>query len=292
MSYYFYKNVNISDLFASGSTSIGSSYENFPTFLTTTNLAAKIDTVIPYQISGTSITSGYSISGNSTTYNSNSSVSLPTWCNAIKTIITTPSGSSGANGNNGNSQNLNLAIGINANKSSPVPGFPPLGIPPIPGIPTGFNITYSNYQANGGSGGTGGSGGAGLSVQLQSPSPYIFNTGTSFSTNISSNEIQLNSTNENLFTVNSGSPGNSGNNGNDGVINSTGVTIGIPGFPIPGLPVEIFTSINPVPGNNGNNGNAGSSGTYTTNLSNNNYTITSNSITTTTNNCQVYFFTT
>jgi hypothetical protein len=281
MSNYYYKGTSLSDLFLSGSTSVSSYYGNFPQFTTTTNLAAKIDTVIPYQISGSSITTGYTISGNSTTYNSSSTVPLPTWCNAIKTIITTPSGNSGTSGNNGTTNNQTFPVDFKFNYIN-VAGVQ---------IPTGFSFNTVNYTATGGTGGAGGSAGTGLSVQLQSPTPYIFNTGTNFSTSISSNQIQLSSSNENLFTVNSGTSGTSGTPGTSGNINYNSATIPkIPLIPIPGLPFTVYYNITANPGSNGTSGTPGTPGTYTNGLSNNNYTIAGTPITTTTNNCQVYFF--
>jgi hypothetical protein len=293
--YYYYKNVDISDLFASGSINIDSSYNNFPVFLTTTNLAAKIDTTIPYEISGSSITDIYSISGNSETLNATGNFTLPTWCNAIKTIITTPSGNSGTPGNNGTTNNQTFPIDFQFNKSAPIPGNPTLGIPPTPGIPIGFSFNTVNKTAPGGNGGTGGSAGTGLSVQLQSPTPYIFNTGTNFSTSISSNQIQLSSSNGNLFTVNSGTSGTPGTNGGNGNFSYNSVTIPNPNIlgvtiPISGLPFTVYYNITANPGSDGTPGTPGTSGTYTNGLSNNNYTIAGAPITTTTNNCQVYFF--
>jgi len=297
MSYY-YKNVNISDLFATGSSSIDTSYENFPTFSTTTNLAAKIDTVIPYQISGSSITDIYSISGNSETLNTTGNFTLPSWCDAVKTIIETspgaqgPTGPKGDTGPEGATNNLKVPIGFKFLTYS--------------GFPYAITITMGNYTAYGGPGGPGGNGGAGgpggpgINVELQTP--YVFNS-DSFSSTLTTNSTTLtDNINGTLITANSGQDGptgpsggkgGSGNNGNINYANKTK----IPGSLIfqPGIPIYIYGDVSETNGNTGPSGSdaspsniTGPSGSYTSNL--NNYTIQSNNSSSANNSCQLYYF--
>lgn len=379
---YYYKNINLSDLFEPGTISINDNYKNFPNFSETNNLAAKIDTNLPYKISGQPISSLYSISATSQTLDGPGTFSLPVWCNSIKTIIQVPTANNGSSGNDGNSLTKTFKTGYNVNYipgnapvtnpgvpgnytpgipgnyngTSPInnpaipgnitPGIPGYyngtqpyttifgttipgipgnyneGTPPIdngtpasttPGIPGNYNqptspiyngipesttpgtapqaIGYTEvnqtYTANGGKGGAGGKGGTGLSVQICSPTPYIFNTPTTFSYSVNNLVSQFNSSNKgSLISVNLAQSGNSGTPGNDGNIDPGPAT----SFRTDdnGSIVEYYANVRVINGNDGTPGNDGSSATVTLSPELSNLTI--NQTTANNSRCQIYYF--
>jgi hypothetical protein len=350
---YFYKNVNISNLFdqTNTNTNINTYFTQFPSFTTTTNLAGVIDAELPYNIQNVSISSKYSILGVSQQLNNTGNFNMPSWCNSIKTIMQKSSGAKGSSGNNGTTNKINLAIDFGFNKgggTAPItnPGNAPINNPAVPGnwtpgtpgtapinnafgnttpgipgtnpiyngipatvtpgtpttvtpgippFPIGINLTYQNYVAPGGQGGEGGDGGSGLSIQIQSPTPYTFNTATNFSYSVNNTQSQLISSNNGaLITLNNANNGNSGNNGNDGTINYNALTI--PGFNVslPGIPnVPPFTIYNNIKTTSGTDGNVGSTGTPAqATVSNIISGLTINQTPTNTDNnfCQLYYF--
>lgn len=212
MSKYYYKGVQLSTLFASGSTSIPNYSGLNVSLASSQNSPGVIQNDIGYKISGTDITNMYPILANSSTFNavnSNTPIAVPSWCSSITAVIKSKNGPQGDHGPNankvygspGDNQNATVLIGINCGP-----------------INTDCNLQYNNLTAYGGPGGSGGSGGpggaGGNGVMTSIIQPYIFSSNLSIG--VDANSISLIDGGQSIVKCNYGQKGGTGNSGTGG----------------------------------------------------------------------------
>ena len=295
MSKYYYKGVQLSTLFASGSTSIPNYSGLNVSVAPSQNSPGVIQNDIGYKIAGTDITNMYPILANSSTFNavnSNTPITVPSWCTSITAVIKSKNGAQGAHGPNasrvygipGNNANATVLIGINCGP-----------------INTDCNPQYNNLTAYGGPGGAGASGGpggpGGKGVMTTINQPYTFNS--SLSIGINANSINLIDGTQTIVTCNYGQTGGAGNSGTGGSPGNNGNIILT--NPDSGSCQSPFGAKfchktwpgtrTPVPGNQGANGNQGNTGSVgPSGYGVSNLAITNTSVSSQNNSITVYYF--
>lgn len=219
-SHYYYKGTDISTMITSGSNTI-SNYIGFPPYNTTNNTYDLVDVGFAnaYQDNGQGFTNKR-IQAISATMNTSGNISIPSWCNSVKILLSCNKGNKGAIGNKGNKGTIGNA-----------------GITKVSASVNCGPKSRGSCTANGGAGGEGGDGGdggeggeGGDGGYIYSNNIYVIPSSTTISTQMSglSNNIIIkdNANNNNVFTVvtntsngptgPTGNSGGSGSNGGDG----------------------------------------------------------------------------
>lgn len=261
MSKYYYKGNDISGMISSGNSSV-SSFQGFPSFSTTNNNYDKIDVGFANVFTDTAgLIANRNIKANSTTVSSQgtSQISIPTWCNAIKVVVSSSAGDKGQVGGTGTSHN-NAGGGNKGTKGEKGADGQRNGTKRTPGQGgQGGEGGSGGSGANGGQGGQGGEGGdGGDGISIYSNNVYVFPSAT-ISTTISGGTANLSvaQSNTSIFQITSnagqsgiiGSKGNQANSANGGQPGGKG-SKGSAGY----------NSYNTQQGNNGSKGTTGAAG--------------------------------